>query len=213
MTAQTTISKSFSSDAINALFAPPLQRPTAQEIFEISRARLVDAKLAPIDMFDRFASRLPADGTPFLLVPPQLASLAEMDWSELMARIQLNGKTGRNYLTAAALSDLDPIVSAPRMLVGIEDGRGRLNTKPSVAQTDIDTTGRLAYGLWTGFIHAVVFTEVLNHHNMDLLRSRYRSDDVPCLCLHGGGPALGASWDDNADPGWGAPSFGGVIEV
>ena len=213
MTTQTaTTRKAFSSDDIGALFAPPLRQLTPVEVFEISRARLADAKLATADMFDRFAARLPADGTPFLLVPPQPRPVSEMDWNEYMARIQLNGKMGQNFLTVSALSDLDPLVTVPRMLVGVEDGRQRLNTKPSVAQSNIESAGRFGYGLWAGYIHLMVFSEVLNHHYMDLVRSRFVSGGVPCLCLGGGEPALLADWSDGAFPGWGAPSFGSVIE-
>ena len=208
MTAQ----NSFPQDTITALFAPPLQHPTAVEIFEISRQRLVDARLAKPEMFDSFSDRLPIDGRPFLLVPPQLKAVNEMDWNELMARIQLNGKTGQNYLTVSALKDLDPIVSVPRILAGVEDGRQRLNTKPSVAHVDIQSAGRFGYGLWTGYIHAVVFTEVLNHHYMDLIRSRYLSGHVPYLYLLDSEPSLDANWHDRADPRWGAPSFGSQLE-
>ena len=163
-------------------------------------------------MFDSFAKRLPPNGVPFLFVPPPPKAINKLDWADYMARIQLNGKTGRNYLTVESLTDLDPVVTIPRMLVSVEDGRGRLNIKPSVSETNIVTTGRFGYSLWTGYIHAVVFSEVLNHHYMDLVRSRYDSDRVPCLYLNDDGPALSAHWHDRADPRWGAPSFGSVIE-
>ena len=100
----------------------------------------------------------------------------------------------------------------PRLLIGVEDGRGHLNTKSSVAQSDITATGRFGYSLWTGYIHAVVYTEVLNHHYMDLVRSRYGSDGVPFLCLSDGAPALYADWLDYVLSKWGAPSFGSVVE-
>ena len=135
-----------------------------------------------------------------------------MDWNELMARIRLNGKVGRNYLSVSALKDLDPMVSVPRMLVDIEDGRGRLNIKPSVSESNIVAGKRFGYTLWTGYIHAVVFTEVLSHHYMDLVRSRYDSDLVPFLFLDDVAPALRARWNGDANPKWGAPSFGSVVE-
>jgi len=206
-----TTPKFFSADAISALFGP-VQAPTAIEIFETSRARLADAKLAPIEMFDRFANRLPTDGTPFLLVPPQPKAVNNLDWTDLMARIELNGKVGQNYLAVGSLLDLDPIVSVQRMLVGLEDGRGRLNTKPSVSEANITAAGRFGYTVWTGYIHVVVYTKVLNHHYMDMIRSRCGSDYVPFLYLGDDGPTLLADWGDAALPYWGAPSFGSVIE-
>ena len=163
-------------------------------------------------MFDGFAKRLPPDGVPPLLVPPQPKAINELDWNDLMARINLNGKTGRNYLTIKSLTDLDSVVAIPRMLIGLEDGRSRLNTKPSVSEKAITGAGRFGYNLWTGYIHAVVFSEVLNHHYMDLVRSRCDSDRVPYLCLDDDAPALDAYWYGHADPEWGAPSFGSVIE-
>ncbi|MDP4001766.1 MAG: hypothetical protein Q8P69_01835 [bacterium] len=213
MTIQTTTRKTFSSDDVNSLFTPPPRRPTTLETFEISRARLADAKLAPIDMFDRFAKRLPPDGTPFLLVPPQPGRLANMDWNEHMARVQLNGQTGRNYLTVSELTDLDSVVSVPRMLVNVEDGRQRLNIEPTATQTDITSAGRFGYGLWTGYIHTMVFTQVLDHHYMDFVRSRYSFDHVPYLYLSDGLPALNAHWCGYPYPRWGAPSFGGAVEI
>ena len=194
------------------MFLPPRRQLSAIEVFETSRTRLADAKLAPINMFDGFVKHLPADGLPFLLVPPQPKAVNQMDWNELMARIRLNGKVGRNYLSVSALKDLDPMVSVPRMLVDIEDGRGRLNIKPSVSEAAITAAGRFGYSVWTGYIHMVVFTEILNHHYMDLVRARYGSGNVPFLYLRGDVPALVAYWYDNANPKWGAPSFGSVVE-
>ena len=213
MTTQAVTHKgAFSADDISALFAPPPRRLTPLEVFEISRKRLADAKLAPIEMFDSFAKRLPPDGVPFLLLPSQPKAVNKLDWNDYMARLQLNGKTGKNFLTVKSLSDLDPIVTTPRMLISVEDGRGRLNTKPSVSEKAITTAGRFGYNLWAGYIHAVVYTKVLGHHYMDLVRSRCGSGDVPYLCLNGGAPALNASWSDLASPVWGAPSFGSQID-
>ena len=212
MTTQTATPRLFSSADINALFAPPHPRRSSVEVYEDSRAILIDKRLATAEMFDGFAKRLPPDGVPFLLRPPQPRSLNTLDWADLMARLQLNGKTGKNFLTVKSLSDLDPIITVPRMLIGLEDGRGRLNTKPSVSEKAITTAGRFGYNLWTGYIHAVVYTEVLNHHYLDLVRSRYDSDYVPYLYLDGDEPALDASGDAYAHPKWGAPSFGSVIE-
>ena len=62
-----------------------------------------------------------------------------------------------------------------------------------------------------GIVHAAVFPAVFKSHNMDLVGSRYKSDDVPRLYLYGGTPKLDAFWGDGADPKWGAPSCGSVI--
>src|SRR3990167_525411 len=60
-------------------------RPPPEELFELQRQRLADEKLAPVEMFDHFASRLPPHGL-FLLVPPQPGSPDSLNWGELMAR-------------------------------------------------------------------------------------------------------------------------------
>ena len=43
--------------------------------------------------------------------------------------------------------------------------------------------------------------------------TRYDSDNVPYLYLNDDEPALNANWNDNANPKWGAPSFGSVHKL
>ncbi len=97
------------------------------------------------------------------------------------------------------------------LLTDVEDGRARLNVKPSVSREQIRLEGRHAYTTWRGIIHGALFPEVLKHHNLDLVASRYESDRVPCLYLCGRGPELYYYWHDLAIPEWGAPSAGSVL--
>ena len=94
----------------------PVRPPSPEELFDLQRARLADEKLAPVEMFDRFASRLPKHGL-FLLIPPQPKAPA---WKELMARVELDGKKGVNYLDQQYHKDLIEVPDVPTMLVGIE---------------------------------------------------------------------------------------------
>ena len=187
----------------------PVRPPPPQELFEFQRAKLADKKLAPVEMFDHFASRLPAHGL-FLLVPPQPGSPDTLDWNDLMARVELDGKKGRNYLTPKHLKDTIEVPKVPTMLVGVEDGRGRLNTKPSVSREAIKKEGCTAYHTWRGYTHLVLFPMVLKHHNMDIVGSLFKAEFVPFFCLLGDEPTISYRWLDNAHPQWGAPSCGGI---
>ncbi|MEK7612660.1 MAG: hypothetical protein AAB449_00745, partial [Patescibacteria group bacterium] len=121
----------------------PVHLPSPEELFEFQRAKLADLKLAPVEMFDHFASRLPQAGL-YLLVPPQPGSPDTLDWNELMARVKL-GKSGRCDLAPKHLKDAIEVPDVPTMLVDIEDGRGRRNIKPSVSREAIAQEGRTAY--------------------------------------------------------------------
>ncbi len=194
-----------SAEQYTALLQPVLP-PTPEELFEFQRATLSDKQLAPVGMFDHFASRLPKSGL-FLLVPPQRKA---PDWKDLMARVELDGKTGVNYLDQKHHKDLIEVPDVPTMLIGVEDGRGRLNIKPSVSREAIPKEGRTAYYTWRGYIHVALFPMVLKHHYLDMVGSRYRSAYVPCFRLYGGKPTLLNDWDAHAYPFYGAPSCGSI---
>lgn len=196
-------------DQYTALLAP-VRPPSALELFEYERAALADKRLASIEAFDHFAARLPASGL-FVLVPPSPAPVDKLDWSELMARVELDGKSGRNFLTPQHLADLVSVPETPTMLVGVEDGRGRLNVRPSESRKAITAEGRHPYTAWRGYIHVVIFPEVLRHHSLDCVGSRGRAKFVSGFCLYGGEPTLNYSWGGAyAVPLWGAPSCGSV---
>ena len=188
----------------------PVLSPTTEELFEHQRATLAEKKLAAVDMFDGFVKRIPASGL-FLLVPSAPAPITELDWNELMARVEWNGRTGQNYLDPKHLTDLAEPLSHPAVLLDVEDGRARVNVCPTDSRKAIGREGRQSYTLWRGYIHLLLFPMVLAHHNMDLIGSRFDAESVPALCLYDGKPALSSHWEVNANPVWGAPSCGSVL--
>lgn len=203
-----TTARPITADQYTALMQP-VRPPSPEELFESQRQKLADLKLAPIEMFDDFASRLPPHGL-FLLVPPQPGSPDTLDWNDLMARVELNGKSGRNHLTPKYLKDVIEVPKVPTMLVGVEDGRGRLDIKPSVSREAIPKEDRTAYYTWRGYVHVALFPMMLKHHNMDIVGSLYGAGRVPGFYLNDGEPTLRDYWDGVAGPEWGAPSCGSI---
>ena len=186
----------------------PVTLPSPEELFEFQRAVLADKGLARPEMFDQFATRLPSGL--FLLVPSQPGPASSLNWNDLMARVELGGKTGKNYLDPKYLEDGIEAPKVPTMLVSVMDGHDRLNIKPTDSRANIAKESCHAYTTWRGYIHIAVFPEVLAHHGMDIVGSRYRSDFVPHFCLIDERPALSRSWENFANPEWGAPSCGSV---
>lgn len=185
----------------------PVRAPSADELFAYERDLLVEKRLAKPDMFDRFAKRLPSGL--FILVPPQPVPSGKLDWSELMARVELTGKRGQNDLDPKHLTDEIEVPDVSTMLTGVEDGRSLLNIRPMDSRAGLKREGRTAYTVWRGFVHIVLFTEVLRHHVLDIVGSLDRAERVPCFFLYGGAPTLTYHW--GAMPiRWGAPSCGSV---
>lgn len=191
------------------IYGPPAPRLTPTEFFGWQRDRLVDEKLAKPADFDKFRNRIPQDYR-FLLTPTQPGPVSELNWNELMARTELDGKKGRNHLDPKYLKDEIKVPVVPTMLVGLEDGRLRLNTKPTDSRKNIKREGGIAYTTWRGYIHVLLFPHVLRHHYMDIVGSRGVSKHVPRFFLLDGRPALYAYWEDSASLKWGAPSCGSV---
>ena len=185
--------------------APPV---TAEELFEYQLSVLVDKGLARREDGDPFRDKLPTDGKLFIFVPrqPKMLNLAE-----LMARVELKGKTGVSYVDIERLKDLIEVPKEAHLLLDVEDGFARCNTKPSISRDTIQREDRPPYTTFRGIVHAIVFPWVLSHHFMDLVGSRYDEAAVPVLNLYDGQPALGCSREDGAYPGWGAPSCRGVL--
>lgn len=204
-----TAKKAFEVSLIHyeGLCAPPPVLPTQEELFDYQIETLVGKGLAQYEHADPFRNRVPEKGL-FLIVPP---SPKKLDLKGLMAKVKLDGRTGANYLDVAYLKDIGEYPATASLLTDIEDGRGRLNTKPMVSRENIASELRHPYNTWRGIIHVTVFPWVLKHHYLDLVGTRYGEGDVPCLCVHDGRPALCGSWGDGAHPGWGAPSAGSVI--
>lgn len=180
--------------------------PSSVELFDFVVETLVTKGLAKYEHADHFRNRLPAGL--FLLVPPKPK---EFDLAHLMSLIEVAGKKGRNFLDTKHLTDEVEVHNGPYLMVDIDDGKARLNIKPSISRSKIKAENRLPYTTWRGIVHAVVFPEVFQSHNMDLVGSRYESKVAPDLYLSGGGPELDAGWDGSASPRWGAPSCGSVI--
>jgi|ERR1700722_2708958 len=193
----------------------PIVLPTPQQLFDQMVERL-KAKFEGSGIFkpshaDPFRRGLPYKL--FLLVPPQpKALLVDRDLlNHVVSLVEANGKTGKNYLDPKDLKDLIEIPEGPSLLMDIEDGNKRRDVKPSVSRENIKAEGRHPYTTWMGIVHAIVFPEVFQSHNMDLVGSRSEPGSTPFLSLGGGGGRLDAVWGDDADPKWGAPSCGSVI--
>ncbi len=189
----------------------PVVLPTPEELFAFQVDTL---RNKGIDLPDKDVARLhaliPNEPQLFLVVPPQPDTL---DLDGLMALIEVNGITGKNYLDRQDLSEVIETPKVAYLLLDVEDGRGRLNTKPSVSLEKIVQDGRLAYTTWRGLIHGIMFPYVLQHHNLDLVGSRCRSAYVPSLYLHSSVPRLNGYWNGIAGPEWGAPSAGSALGI
>lgn len=182
----------------------PIELPTPQHLFNFEVETLEAKGLMAYDTADAFRKDLPSGL--FLLVPAQPV---ELDLNHLMGLVEIDGKTGVNYLDVQYIKDVVDISRAAHMMLDIEDGAERLNVKPSISRANIKAEGRLPYNIWRGIVHVVVFPQVLGHHYMDLVGSRCGEGDVPFLCLVGR-PGLGRRWEGSALPEWGAPSCGSV---
>jgi hypothetical protein len=91
----------------------------------------------------------------------------------------------------------------------IEDGREHLDTKPSLSAARISANGRSPHSITEGIIHAMIFPEAFDTHNMSLCGSRYKLDTIPELLLGNSGPRLQSSFMDSPHPRFGAPSCKG----
>lgn len=183
--------------------------PSSEELFEFERAMLFEKGLAPIEMFDRFAKRLPSGL--FLPIPPQPAPVEELDWKDLMARVEWGGKAGQCHLNPLYLRDSVKAPSVPVMLVGVEDGYARLAIKPKDSRVNIANERRCAYTAWSWYIHVVLFREMLpRQQGYDIVGSSYCLDCVPGFHIGDGGLTLVSRREDYGLPGWGAPSYGSV---
>ncbi len=197
-----------SSAQYHALQAPVVL-PTPQELFDFEVLTLKDKgfDLAPQDV-DRLRALVPKQPQFFLLLPPKPDQL---DLPGLMALVEVDGKTGKNYLDPQYLADLTEEPAGAYLLLDIEDSRKRLNIRPRDSRENIRSEGRLAYTVWRGLLHAIVFPCTLQDHNLDLVGSRYRSKNVPYLSLYDEVPKLYSYLAANANPKWGAPSAGSVV--
>jgi len=208
MTATTTV-RGVSAVQYHAIYGPVLDL-TPQQLFDIYVQRFREKGIdLPQNDVDRLCPLIPEESPQFLLIPPRPAPL---DLSGLMALIEVDGKTGGNSLDAQRLTDVVNTPTTAHLLLDVEDGRGRLNTKPSVSRQNIKTVNRTPYTTWYGLVHGIVFPCVLQDHYLDLVGSRHESVNVPGLCLNVSKvPMLVYDWSDHDTLAWGAPSAGSVV--
>jgi hypothetical protein len=164
----------------------------------------------PAQDVDRLHQLIPDKPELFSVIPPQPRPL---DLDGLMALIKLNGKTGENFLNPKKLIDIVATPPSTHLLLNVIDGHERLNSRASVSFRTITQDKRLAFTVWYGLIHAIVFPCVLNHHNLDLVGSCYGTRGNPRLSLYHTTttPSLDFCYDDVPSPFRGAPSAGGMI--
>jgi Family of unknown function (DUF5701) len=203
MTATSKPPVSVSQAQYEALAGGPPVLPTQRELFDYKLGRLKDGDFNVEEMLP-LAEFIPEHGL-FLLVPRRPEPL---DYGRLMGRVMLNGRTGVNYLDQKYLKDEVEVPQGPYIMLGVEDGRSRLNTRPMDSHANILKEGRSPYLAFEGIVHAAVFPSVLLHHYMDCVGSRYDEQCVPSVCVDDEEPALDNGFGDGADPKWGAPSCG-----
>jgi hypothetical protein len=185
---------------------PPSALRTPRERLSFQVESLVDRRLATYGDADRLRNRLPKKGL-FLFAPPRPDLL---DLRQLMSYVSFNNRNGVSYLGTSCVTFALGTPKTPHLLVDVEDGHGRLNTKSKVSRENITNGGRTAYDLWYGILHAILFPESLKYHYMALVGERRPDGAVPHLYI-GIGPALDRHCEDYADPAMGAPSAGGII--
>ena len=205
----TTDCPTVSAAQYNVIYSPQVDLMTPQELLDDYADKFKKKGLElPSQDVDRLREFVPKQSLRFLLIPPRPDTL---DLDGLMALIEVNGKKGKNHLDLQYLTDTVKTPTTAHLLLDVEDGRGRLNTKPSVSFRNIEQEGRLADTTWYGLVHVIVFPYMLQYHNLDLCGSRYRSESLPSLYLDDGIPKLSCSWCGDANPKWGAPSAGSVV--
>lgn len=192
-----------------AALQTPIVLPTPEELFDFQVQTLRNKGLdLPNEDVDRLRPLIPSEPQLFVVIPCRPSTL---DLNSLMALIEVDGKAGKNYLDPQHLTYVVETPATAQLLLNVEDGRGRLNTKPSVSFDNIRREGRRPFNAWYGLVHGIAFPYVLQDHNLDLCGSHYKLEYLPSLFLHEGIPKLRSHWHDNANPKWGAPSAGSVV--
>src|ERR1700690_1693790 len=107
------------------LIAPQINLPTPGELFDYQLRVLVEQGLGRHEDLYPLRHRREAF---FLLVPPPPTAL---DLDALMAKVRVNGKPGQNSLEANVLLDFNEYPKTACVLVDVDDGAERMDTKPS----------------------------------------------------------------------------------
>lgn len=199
-----------SLEQYRALQRPVVKLPRYYELFDQIVETLVAKGLMKYDFADHFRNIIPKipKNRLFLLIPPRPA---ELDLDYLMSLIEVNGQKGINCngLEAKYLTDTVKVPEGAYLVLDIEDGKERLNTKPLVSEANILAEHRSPLTLFEGIIHGIVFPEVFNDHNMDLCGSRHENKyTIPHLSLFEGILGLSTYWEETGGPIWGVPSCG-----
>ena len=184
----------------------PFRRPTSARVFAYAENRLVEAGLADHRNFDAFRE-YEGEGLCLPVPPPPKG----FDMYQLMSLIRIEGKIGQCVIDPDDITDRIEVPSGMYMMTGIDDGRLRLNTSPSVSWGNIITECRFPCTAWMGFIHALVFPQFFYNHRMDIVGSRFGTKSTPNLLLVPSGPKLSAYPRNNPDPQWGAASCEFII--
>lgn len=189
-----------------AIFAPAPKLKTPAELFDLQVKVWMALGLLTPDEAGSLRCHAP-DARNFLLVP----DLSQTHLTVLMKQVVLKGKTGESYLDQQHLTDEDGASKGAHLLLDIRDGRERLNTEPSEAEKQIKKAGRIGFTARQGIAFGIIFPDVLAHHNLDLVRSRY-DGRVPSLYrIDDGVPWLYIRYTDGPYPKWGAPCAGSAV--
>ena len=115
----------------------------------------------------------------------------------LMPMVRYGDKIGYTYLNPNSLTDTLRVPDDPYYALDVEDGRAILG-KPSIGAEGIINGQRRSCSIVDELIAIGMLTEVLSHHNMNAVGSRYESDNFPGLYLNNSGngkPKL-SYWSD-----------------
>ncbi|MEK7094231.1 MAG: DUF5701 family protein [Patescibacteria group bacterium] len=176
--------------------------PSVQEkVFNSQTNRLVRSGRATEDELRLLKEFLPEAGD--FLVVPKRPDLIDLD--RLMKLVVLNGMCGRSSFRFSYLTDEIIVPKGPYIIVGIENGRARLNIAPVESKRAIKEKKRSGFTVFEGVIYAAMFP-VLVHHAIDCVGSRVNSASTPYISLEEYGPDLYFGGETVADPNSGAPS-------
>jgi hypothetical protein len=173
-------------------------------LFDYMVEKMVAEKIATYEMAAPFRKAIP--NRPFLWIPSGLSALG---LGYLMNLVTIKGVRGINFLILQRCSNTVAIPAEPYFMFDIEDGDNYLDVKPSLSEARIFAEGRSPYTIVEGIIHAAIFPEIFDSHNVNLCGSRYKTDDTPELLLSDSGPRLQSSFMDSPHPRWGTPSCRG----
>ena len=173
-------------------------------LFDYMVEKMVAEKIATYEMAAPFRKAIP--NRPFLWIPSGLSILR---LGYLTNLVTIKGVRGINFLILRHCSNTVAIPAEPYFMFDIEDDGDRLDVKPSLSEARIFADGRSPYTIIEGIVHAVVFPEVFDSHNMTLCGSRYKLENIPELLLSESGPRLQSNFMDSPHPRFGVPSCRG----